>query len=175
MCVECVYRCTSFRFMYLLFLCFLLPYGVIKNEKNMYQAIEWLAWVCTLSSGQRLVRDFEVTQLFSAQIAYIKCACRDVSCDDMLCSPLTMDYVSWCTPSGLVKAGNQFNKSGYGFICQVSGCITLERFHVISVALTTTTTILNNNSPDLRIVSLLILCHMLSFSPLRHGNSRRPA
>ena len=33
MCVECVYRCTSFRFMYLLFLCFfLLPYGVIKNE-----------------------------------------------------------------------------------------------------------------------------------------------
>jgi len=28
-----VYRCTSFRLMYLLFCVFLLPYGVIKNNR----------------------------------------------------------------------------------------------------------------------------------------------
>jgi len=36
MCVECVYRCTSFSFMYLLFLCFLLPYGVIIIKNRLH-------------------------------------------------------------------------------------------------------------------------------------------
>jgi len=37
-----VYRCTSFRFMYLLFCVFLLPFGVIKNNNNR----EWCLSVC---------------------------------------------------------------------------------------------------------------------------------